>query len=220
MDEDKIGDVTRTLRKNRPIIMKRSRKFERPRSTNEGKISEVGSLIVIAYKGSKRDRMKIDVFLRRAPCIRLCRGVYAFSQWHKRFDKGEELVDATKFWNFIREVDENAVVISRLIIDNSESIAKILEETRTRVEKKIEGIIEGNRNLYQKMRQGEGDREYVLSTARKLRKKFVTVKKLSNFYVRWLRLNLSHLLIRPYSSFRKVNSLLGEKYGVVLLRGK
>ena len=77
VDDNKIGVVARILHKNYPIIMKRRRGIERPNFTKDGKIRELGSLIVIAYKGSKRDRMKIDFFLRRAPYIRLCRGVYA-----------------------------------------------------------------------------------------------------------------------------------------------
>ena len=104
--------------------------MERPLLTKDGKICELGSLIVIAYKGSMRDRMRLDGFLRRAPSIRFCRGVYAFSQWHKRFDKSQELVDAGRFWNFISEVDENAIAISRLIIDNPESIERIFSLPR------------------------------------------------------------------------------------------
>ena len=64
VDDNKIGVVARMLHKSYPIILKRRREVRRPVLTNDGKIRELGSIIVIAYKGSKRDRMKIDVFLR------------------------------------------------------------------------------------------------------------------------------------------------------------
>jgi len=198
--------------------MKRKRELVRPSISKDGNIRELGSLIVIVYKGSKKERMRIDGFLRRAPYIRLCKGVYAFSHWHKRFDKKQELVDARIFWNFIREVDENAVAIPRLIIDNHESIEQILNETKTRIEKEIDHIIMGHQNLYEKMVRNEGGRQYVLSTTRKLKRRFVTIKKMTKFYEQWLRINQSHLLLKPYSIIRKLDTLLGAKYEVTLLK--
>ena len=218
VDDKKIDAVMSLLHESYPVIMKRRREIEKPSVTKEGTMRELGSLIVIAYRGSKRDRMKIAEVLRRSPCLHLCRGVYAFSQGYKRVDREQEVVDANRFWHFIREVDENAVVIPKLIIDNPDVIERLVDETRTRIEKAIDGINEGHERLYHKMKQDEGDREYVLSTARKLRRRFMTIKKVAKVYEKWLRINLSHLMIKPYSRMRKVHSLLDEKYEVVLPR--
>jgi hypothetical protein len=215
VEDSQIDSVMRLLHESYPVIMKRRREIERPSGTKEGQMRALGSLIVIAYKGSKNDRMKVDAALRKSPCLRLCRGVYAFSQGYKQVDTGQELVDANRFGHFIREVDENAVIIPKLVIDNPDVIDRIVEETRTRIEKAINGIVEGYENLYHKMKQNEGDREYVLSAMRKLRKRFMTVKKVAKIYEKWLRINLSHLMIKPYSRIRKVQSLLDETYEVV-----
>jgi hypothetical protein len=215
VEDSQIDSVMRALHECYPVIMRRRREVERPSASKEEKLRSLGSLIVIAYKGSKRERMKIAEVLRKSPCLRLCRGVYAFSQGFKRVGAGSELVDANRFWHFIREVDENAVVIPKLVVDNPDVIERIVEETRTRIEKAITGVVEGYENLYHKVKQNQGDREYVLSTTRKLRRRFVTVKKLGKVYEKWLRINLSPLMIKPYSRIRKLHTLLDEKYEVV-----
>ena len=113
VDEDKIHIVNKMLQNNHPTIMKRSRELQKPITNNEAMIS-LGSLIIIAYKvTSERNKVKIDTLLKKAPCIRLCRGVYTFCQLHKRFDKDQELVASGKFWRFILEIDQNATSICR-----------------------------------------------------------------------------------------------------------
>jgi hypothetical protein len=216
VEENKIVTVTKILRKNQLTILRRKREIERPSYTNDGKLRDLGSLIIIAYQHSQKDRMKIDAFVRRAPCIRIRRGVYAFSQWHPRFDKERQLVDARSFWRFICQIDEDAIAIPRLIIDNPASHDTIVSDIEKRIQNEIAKIMNGHLILYQNIAQGKCNREYALNTARKLRKRFTTVKRVASFYEKWLKLKLSHLLLKPYPPMRKVNALLEEKYEVAI----
>jgi len=214
VNEEKIKTVAELLQKNSPVILKRAREIRKPSFTKGGRRSELGSLIVIAYRVPKEEKkVKIVNLLKRAPCIRLCRGVYAFCQQHERFDRTHRLVGARSFWKFIREIDENAVMIPRLIVVSNRSVERLLEETRKRVEKEVGNIVEGYGHLYQKVKKGETDGRHAAGTAQKLRKRFVIARKVAAFYEEWLRMDLSNILAKPYPTKRKVRSLIYEKYG-------
>lgn len=211
VNEENIKTVAGLLQKNFPLILKRTREIRKPSFMKEGGRGELGSLIVIAYRVPKEEKkVKIANLLKRAPCIRLCRGVYAFCQRQERFDRKHELVDARRFWDFICKIDENAVMIPRLIVVSSRSLEIILGRTRKRVEKEIINIVEGYKHLYQKVRKGEIDGRHAAGTAQKLRKRFINVRKVAAFYEEWLRMDLSNVLVKPYPIIRKVRSLIHE----------
>jgi len=216
VDEGNIGLVARMLQGSSPVILKRTRDVRKPTHTKGEKQSSPGSLIVIAYEVPKEEeKRKIVNLLRRAPCIRLCRGVYAFSQLHGRLDRSHELADARTFWKFIREIDENATVIPRLTTAGHRSVGRLLEVATKRVEKEIDKVVEGYRILLEKVDGGEIDRRQAVGTARKLMRRFKIAKKVAVFYERWLGINVSTMLVKPYPTIRKVRSLLHEKYGIV-----
>lgn len=216
VDEENIGLVTRLLQESSPVILKRTRDVRKPTRTKGEKQCEPGSLVVIAYKVPKEEeKAKIVKLLRRASCIRLCRGVYAFSQLHRRFDRSLELVDARSFFEFIRGIDESATVIPRLVSANDQTVGILLDGARRRVEEEIHTITEGYRRLLAQVDRGEIDRQRAASKAQKLRRRFKIVKKVAAFYERWLGIDLLTVLVKPYPTIRKIRPMLYEKYGIV-----
>ncbi len=210
--EEKENTVLRILQKNEPILLRRTREVRKPRYLKGKGIGELGSLVVIAYKVPEEvKREKIKNFLKKAPCIRLCRSVYAFSQNHSRFDKNGELVDARRFWKFIQEIDEDVKVIPRMAVVNSESVERLLKETEKRVEREIDNIVGGYKRLIQRASRGEMNDQHICNAVQKLKRRLATVRKVAAFYEKWLNIDLSKSLIKPYPYMRKVRSTVNEK---------
>jgi len=148
VEEEKVNRVLKALKKNQPILLKRVREIRKPRFVRNKGVSELRSLVIVMYATPKEARReKTKDFLMKAPYIRLCRSVYAFSQKHSLFDKNNELVDALKFTDFIKEIQEYVKVIPRVVIVNKGSIERLLEETRQRVESELSDIWMLQRNL-------------------------------------------------------------------------
>jgi len=196
--------------------MKRIREIRKPHFTKDLGRSDLGNLVVIAYRINEREeREKVENRLKVAPCLRICRGVCAFPQRQAFFDKNGRLMDASRFYEYVHEFDDSAVMIPRLILVNSEAVERLTEETRRRVERQVRSIIEGFKTLYQRVMRNEIDRRRVLKTARKLRKRFAIVKKMAAFYEEWLNIDLSKAAMKPYPAIRKVKLLFEEKYEAI-----
>jgi hypothetical protein len=203
----------KVLQKYSPVLLRRTREIRKPSPSKEVEQREIGSLIIIAYKVTEDvKRAKVRNWLRRAPCLRLCSGVCAFPQRHF-FDKTGRLVNAGIFWEYVREYDENAVIIPRLIIVNSRAVERLLNETENRLKKEITHIVDGYKLLFLRVKQNGIDRLHAIKIARSLRRRFIIMKKVSAFYEEWLKLNLSATIMKPYPAIRKARFLLEEKYG-------
>ncbi len=203
--EEKVNEVLKVLEKNQPILLKRVRENRKPRFVKNRDISELGSLIIVMYATSKgAKRVRIKNFLRKAPCIRLCRSVYAFSQNHSLFDKDNELVDAFRFAGFIREIQEDVKVIPRVVIVNANSNEKILQEIRERIEGRSSEIIRNCKELYDRTLSAELDVPRIKDVLSKNRRGFITVKKVATFYEKWLRIDFSRSLMKSYRAIKKV----------------
>jgi hypothetical protein len=208
-----LSTAGKILQKYSPVLLRRTREIRKPSLTKEREQRELGSLIVIAYKidgGMKR--VKVRSWLRRSPCLRLCPNVCAFPQRHF-LDKTGRLVNAGSFWEYVREFDEDAVIIPRLIIVNGKAVDRLLNETENRVKKEVAHIIDGYKSLVQKVKQNRIDRLHAGKIARALRRRFIIVKKISAFYEEWLKLDLSAMIMKPYPAIRKARFLLEERYG-------
>jgi len=204
------------LQSNFAVILKRTREIRKPVFAVEGTCSELGSLVVVAYKIPEQGKKgEVKNLLKRAPCIRLCRGVYAFSQRPERFGRSGSLVDARDFWGHIREVDENAVMVPRVVVVNNQVVETLLADAKSRVEREVQSIIVGHKILFQKVKRDEIDRQRAIRMMRRLRRRFLNAKKVAAFYENWLRIDLSNILARPYPAVRKVRTVLLERYGTV-----
>jgi len=208
IDEKKARRVLKVLENNQPILLKRLREIKNPQLAKNKEFAGLGSLIVVMVtlpKGANREKAKN--FLRRAPCIRLRRSVYAFSQKHSLYNKEQKLVDALKLVNFIREIQGDVKIISRVVIINKESVERLLQETREHVEKEVVKIVNSCKELYVKARHGN-DLGMLRDRFSRIKRRFLILKKVAAVYEGWLKIDFSKSLMRTYHALRKVNSVL------------
>jgi hypothetical protein len=211
IDEEKVHKVLKVLEKNQPILLKRVRKIKKPQFMGDKEVSELGSLVIVMYATPKEvKRGKIKNALKRAPCIRLRRSVYAFSQKHALFDKDNKLVDARKFADFIKGFQGDVKVIPRVVIVNTNSIERLLHEIRERVESESSDIVRCCKELYGKLLRGD-DVRLIKDSLSKNKRRFLTLKRVAAFYEKWLKMDFSRSLMRSYKAVRKVNSIVNRK---------
>lgn len=208
IDEKKAHRVLNVLENNQPILLKRLREIKNPQLAKKKAFTGLGSLVVVMFmlpKGANREKVKN--FLRKAPCIRLRRSVYAFSQKHSRYDKEQKLADARQFVNFIKEMNGNVKIISRVVIINKESVKRLLQETREHVEKEAEKIVGSCKELYVKARDGN-DLGMLRDRFLRIKRRFLTLRRVAAVYERWLKIDSSKSLMRAYHALRKVDSVI------------
>jgi hypothetical protein len=208
IDEKKVHGVLKVLENNQPMLLKRLRAIKNPKLAKKKAFAGLGSLIVVTFalpKGANRE--KLTNFLRRAPCIRLRRSVYAFSQKHSLYEKEPKLVDALKLVNFIRDMQGNVKLISRVVIINTASVERLLEETRERVEKGVAGIVSSCKELYKKARTGN-DYPVLRDRFSRIKRRFLILKKVATVYEEWLKLDFSKGIMRAYHALRKASSVI------------
>ena len=211
IDEKKVHSVLKVLENNQPILLKRLREIKKPQLAKKKEFTGLGSLVVVMFtlpKGANREKVKN--FLRKAPCIRLRRSVYAFSQKHTFCDKEQKLVDALKFVNFIRENQGNVKIISRVVIINTKSVERLLRETRERIEKRVTEIVQSCKELYMKARNGN-DLGVLRDRFSRIKRRFLILKKVAAFYEGWLKIDFSKSLMRAYHALRKVKTAIEPK---------
>ncbi len=209
--EEKVNKVLKVLEKNQPILLKRVRELRKPRFVKTRGVSELGSLVIVMYAAPKEvKRERIKNFLIRAPCIRLCRSVYAFSQNHLLFDKKSELVDAFKFSTFIRGIQGHVKVIPRVVAATAGSNERLLQEIRRQTEGKVSDIIENCKELYRKAVNGD-DAAPIRSSLSKNKKRLLALKKVVTFHEKWVKVDFSRSSMRLYKAFKKVSSVVNRK---------
>ncbi len=208
INEDEIHRVLKVLVKNQPILLKRIREIRKPRLTQNRGLSELGSLVVIMYstpKTVKRERIK--KLLSRAPCIRLRRSVYAFLQRHSLFDKDHQLVDARRLVEFIEQNNGQVKVVPRVVIEDAESLERLLQETGERVETRLTSIIRCCKELYGRTLSGN-DLRPAKDLLAKNKRIFSVTKKVAAFYEKWLGIDFSSSLRRSYKALKRVSSVV------------
>jgi hypothetical protein len=211
IDEERVNRVLKVLEKNQPILLKRVRELKKPQFEENRRISELGSLVIVMYAAPKEvKREKIRSIIKRAPCIRLRRSIYAFFQKHSLFDKDHQLVDALEFADFIKGIKGDVKIIPRVVIVNTNSIERLLQETRERVESETSDIIGCCRELCGKVLRGD-DVRLIRDSLSKNKRRFLTLKKVATFYEKWLRMDFSRTLMKSYHAVRKVNSIVNRE---------
>ncbi|MEJ2126736.1 MAG: hypothetical protein P8X87_04895 [Candidatus Bathyarchaeota archaeon] len=208
IDEKKIHEVLKVLKNNHPIIMKRLREIKNPNRAKKKAFSGLGSLVVVTFslpKGANRE--KVTNFLRKAPCIRLRRSVYAFSQKRSVYEKETKLVTVIKFVNFIQEIGGNVKIFSRMIILNPIAVERLLEETKQRIETGVCNIVTSCKRMYAEAHAGK-DTELIRAEFFRLKRRYLILKKVCEVYQVWLKINFSKVLMRAYHALRKVNKII------------
>jgi hypothetical protein len=207
VEEEKARKVLKVLENNQPILLRRKREIRSPQIAKKKEFTGFGSLVIVLFSVPRGAREKVKNFLRKAPCLRLRRSVYAFSQKHKFYDKEGKLVDALKFVRFLREMMGEVKILSRVVIVNKSSVERLLEETRERVEKGVDEIVKSCKELYGKAIRGN-DPAVLNDRFSRIRRKYVILKKVASFYDGWLKLDFSRNLMRAYHALRKVSSAI------------
>ncbi len=208
VDPQKINQVRKLLENNQPIFLKRLRSIKKPQLAKRKKFSGFGSLVVVFFvlpKGANREKVKN--FLRRAPCIRLRRSVYAFPQKHFFFEKEKKLVDVLKFVNFIKSVKGDVKILSRVVIINRSAVERLIIETKEHIKKEVNEIINSCKKLYFKARNGE-DLVIIRDRFSRIKKRYLILKKISVVYERWIKIDFSKSLMKAYHALRKVMSII------------
>ena len=211
IDEEKARQVLKVLEHNQPIFLRRLREIRNPQLAKRKEFTGLGSLIIVLFsvpQGANREKVKN--FLRRAPCLRLRRSVYAFSQKHIYYDKEKKLVDALKFVNFLRGMEGEVKILPRVVIINTSSVERLLQETRERVEKSVVEIVESCKELYRKALK-ENDFTLLSDRFLRIKRRYLTLKKIAAFYEGWLKMDFSKNLMRAYHSLRKADSVIRRK---------
>ncbi len=211
VNEERTRNVLKVLENNQPILLRRLREIRNPQLAKKKEFTGLGSLIIVLFsvpQGANREKVKN--FLRKAPCLRLRRSVYAFSQKHIFYDKEKKLVDALKFVNFLREMEGEVKVLPRVVIINKSSVERLLQETRERVEKSVVEIVESCKELYRKVLK-ENDSTLLSDRFLRIKRRYLTLKKIATFYEGWLKLDFSKNLMRAYHALRKVNSIIKKE---------
>jgi len=211
IEEKNAHRILKVLENNQPVLLKRLREIKNPQLAKKKEFKGFGSLVLVMFKLPKEaNREKVKNFLRRAPCIRLRRSVYAFCQKHRRYDKEQKLVGALEFADFIRALGGEVKIISRLVIVNRESARRLLQETREHVEEEAIKIVRSCKELHMNARNG-GDLGLLRDRFARIRRRFSTLKKVAAFYETWLKIDFSKKLMTAYHALRKVNSFIQQK---------
>jgi len=213
VEEEQLCKALKILAENRPILLKRTREIRKPQIMEEGGIPELGSLVMVTYRLPKDvNREKVRRLLLRTPCIRLCRSVYAFPQNQARLDRDKKLVDAHRFSNFVKEMGGNVRVITRVVVANPKDAEYLLQETRERFRRRLLEIVKQCKNLYQMVYTEGSDPYWVQKKLTELKKRYVALKNVAKFYEKWLGINLSKDLLKPYRAIKKVHHAISEKH--------
>ena len=211
IEEKEAHRVLKVLENNQPILLKRLREIKNPQLAKKKEFKGFGSLVVVMFKLPKEaNREKVKNFLRKAPCIRLRRSVYAFCQKHRLYDKEKKLVDTREFVDFIRAIGGEVKIISRVVIVNRESAKRLLRETREHVEKEVVKIVASCKELYMNARN-EDNLGQLRDRFARIKRRFATLKKVASFYEAWLKIDFSKRLMTAYHALRKVYSVIQQK---------
>ena len=211
VEDKKVHDVLKVLEDNHPILLKRLREIKNPKLAKKRAFAGLGSLVVVTFRLPKgANREKVKNFLKKAPCLRLRRSVYAFSQKHALYEKEPKLVDAHKFVNFIRDMQGEAKIISRVVIVNSVAASSLLQETIARVEKSAKDIVSSCKEIYLNARNKKDYTDLRERLAR-IRRRFIILKRVAAVYEKWLKMDFSKNMMKAYHAIRKVNSVINPQ---------
>lgn len=192
------------LEKNQPTVLKRTREVKK-RLIVQGRIQDLGSLIVVVYKAPNDKKEKIRNLVKKAPCIRICRRVYAFYQRDTHFDPEKKLINAQHLATSIKDLGGKVKLIPKLIIHDEYSTQRLIDEIEQKLENEILDMIENCNRVYgKKQLKNESDRKYLDNSLRKFRRQYIVAKRKANYYEKWMALDFSKSLRKAYRALSKL----------------
>jgi len=209
-DREKTHKVLKLLEKNHPLTLRRSKEINK-RLIASSKVLDLGSLIIVTFKAPKDKKERIRSFIRRTPCIRLCRLVYAFYQRHTQFDPEKKLIDAQGLATIIRELDGEVKLIPKIVVLNERSIQRLVEETKEHVEKEIHAITSKCKRIHDKCIRNECDHKRMREVLRGLRRRYVRTRRRARFYSAWMALDFSKDMMKAYKALLRLRNYSREE---------
>ncbi len=206
LGEGTMPKVLRLLEDNKPIIMKRSREVKK-RLIADNEVRDLGSLVAVAIRIPKDKKEVVRSFVSKAPCIRLCRRVYAFYQRHSQFDPENKLIDAQQLASFAKKHGGEVRLVPKLIILSKRSIQRLADETEIHLEKEILQMIPKCEYAYHRCLSRECSRRELFDVLRRLRRQFLKAKRKAKYYEKWMGLDFSRNLMRTYRALLKLKHL-------------
>ncbi len=202
-EREKSRQLFNILRGNEPVFLKRTKEIRR-RVLAEGVIQDLGSMVVVALKAPRDKKENIRILVKNAPCIRLCRRVYAFYQRQTQLDPENRLIDARSVAVSIRELQGEARLIPKIVILNRRSIQRLVEGTRRNLEREILDIVSSCKQVYEKHSRDELDQKRIHDALRRLRRRFVSARRKARYFERWIALDFSRSLMSAYRALLKL----------------
>jgi hypothetical protein len=204
--EDKVKKVLQILHECEPIILKRTREFRKTRWNRKGKITDIGSLSIIAYNIPNGKRKLVNRTLAITPCIRLCRAVYAFPQGNNAFGKNQ--IDA--LLNLIQKNHGDTRFIPRMIIEDTDSIQHVVDEIEESINQETAEVIALSEKLAIQIKENGNSPTKSTEKLANLRQRYLTFKKVANEYEKWLKLDFSKNTLKTYRAIKKTRDILEQ----------
>jgi len=208
VQEEKIKQALEILQRHEPILLRRTREIRKPEWNRKGMVTDIGSLSVVAYNIPNGKRKLINRALRKMPCIPLCRAVYAFPQKHSLSDKENQQV--ATFLKLIKENHGDVKMISRIAIEDQTSVKKLLDKIIDRIQKETSDIITSSKVLANKAEK----EDYSMRSSKsltELKNRFRHLKRVTDFYEQWLRMDFSKDMLKTYRAIKKVHDIIEQK---------
>jgi len=207
ISERRIDEVLKAVGDNQPILLKRAREIKKPVYDESGSLIDLGSLIVVAYN-AERNGGKVKGLLSKTPYIRLCRSVYALPHSSISHYRRGSAFNINQILALIKESDENAKIYPRMVVVNSAyATSMLVERVKVRIAHETRKIVDGYRSLIQEISEGHIDRRRVGEEEKKLNSKFTSLRRISDFYDRWLKIDSStREIMKIYFMTRKLQS--------------
>jgi hypothetical protein len=138
--------------KNLPIIFLRiSREIHKPWINEETNTFDLGSLILVAYRLPRDERIQkaTNRIFRRAPCFKLARSVYIFSQI--RYNKYEDSVLQSPSTILRRMImfGIQTIYIPKVTISNASLTKSLISELEENLSKRVQKILDDCTKLQQ-----------------------------------------------------------------------
>lgn len=207
VQEEKIKKVLQILQKHEPILLRRAREIRKPRRNRKGKVTDIGSLSIVAYNIPNGKRKLVNRVLWKMPCIPLCRAVYAFPHRHATFDKSDAVDTILKL---IETNKGNVKVLSRIVIEDSTSIQQVVNEIEERIKQEALGITTLSERLYAKIKENRSGIAHQSKKLANLRQRYLALKRVASAYEEWLRLNFSKNMLKTYRVIKKTKDFIEQ----------
>jgi hypothetical protein len=206
VQEKEIKRVLQILQKHEPILLRRTREIRKPRRNRKGKVTDIGSLSIVAYNIPNGKRKLVSRVLRKTPCIPLCRAVYAVPR-HAFSDKSDTVDTLLKL---IETNREKVKVFSRIVIEDSISIQHVVDEIEERIKQEASGIIALSEKLCASIKENGSGISHQSEKLANLRQRYLALKKMAGAYEEWLKLDFSKNLLKAYRAIKKTKDIIEQ----------